>query len=45
MTWAMTKGGIGLQYLPGPLDEWIDRKIDTDGEEWTDDEVPCGGKS
>ena len=36
MTMFVTKGGIGLQYLPGPLDKYIDRKIDTDGEEWTD---------
>ena len=36
MTRFVTKGGIGLQYLPGPLDKWIDRQIHTDGEEWTD---------
>ena len=36
MTRLVTKGGIGLHFLPGPLDKWISREVRKQDGEWTD---------
>ena len=36
MTRFVTKGGIGLHYLPGPLDKWIRREVVNQAGEWYD---------
>ena len=36
MTRFVTRGGIGLHFLPGPLDKWIPREVRKQEGEWTD---------
>ena len=36
MTQLVTKEGIGLHFLPGPLDKWISREIRKQDGEWID---------
>ena len=39
MTRFVTKVGIGLDYLPGPLDKWISREVSMQEGEWTDNQT------
>ena len=39
MTQLVTKEGIGLHFLPGPLDKWISREIRKQDGEWIDNKT------
>ena len=39
MTRFVTKGGIGLHYLPGPPDKWIRREVLNQAGEWYDSQA------
>ena len=39
MTRFVTKGGIGLHYLPGPLDKWTCREVVDRAGEWHDNQA------
>ena len=39
MTRFVTKGGIGLHYLPGPLDKWACREVVDRAGEWHDNQA------
>ena len=39
MTRFVTKGGIGLHYLPGPLDKWTCREVGDRAGEWHDNQA------
>ena len=39
MTRFVTKGGIGLHYLPGPLDQWACRDVVEREGEWHDNQA------